>query len=132
LELSSTISVLTTWAHAAQLNEALPTKIKSEIIMKRTLLALPCLILAGAFATPSSAMPVGKPAVSESAVQEVGYRKCSWRHGHRHCRYVNDGPSVTIQLGRDRHRHHRRYGKRHYNNYGHHHHRRGGAEIRIR
>jgi len=95
--------------------------------MKRTLLALPALLIAGAFATPSMAMPVGKPAATESAAQEVGYRKCRWHNGHRHCRYVDDGPSVSIHLGRDRHRHHRRYGHRHHD-----HDRRGGAEIRIR
>jgi hypothetical protein len=103
------------------------TPINKEMIMKRCLLALPALLIAGAFATPSTAMPAGKSSTVVSAVQDVGYRKCAWRHGHRHCRYVDDGPSVSIQIGRDRHRHHRhnRYGDRRD-------HRGGGAEIRIR
>jgi len=95
--------------------------------MKRRLLALSALLTAGAFATPSTAMPVGKSSTVEPAVQEVGYRKCRWHNGHRHCRYVDDGPSVSVHIGRDRHRHHGyRYGDRHHDR------RHGGAEIRIR
>ena len=68
--------------------------------MKRILLVLPAMIMAGALATPSSAMPVAKSgAAKSSAVEQIGYRKCGWHNGHKHCRYIRQLPSVSIELG---------------------------------
>lgn len=100
--------------------------------MKRYLIALPALVLAGAFATtPSTAMPAAKSTTAQtSAVEQVGYRKCFWRHGHRHCRWIDDGPSVSIEFGR-KHRHHgHRYG--HRRGYGHYGHNDSGIRLRVR
>jgi hypothetical protein len=71
----------------------------------------------GFFAVPASAAPLGVNGVqaetSQSTTAEpVSYRRCWWRDGHRHCRWVEDtygyGPSVGIYVGPNGHRHHRR------------------------
>ncbi len=96
--------------------------------MKRILLVLPAMVMAGALATPSSAMPVAKSGASEtSAVEQIGYRKCAWHNGHRHCRYVDNSPSVSIELG-NRHRH-RHYDRHHDHGYGHND---SGVKLRVR
>jgi hypothetical protein len=98
--------------------------------MKRILFVLPAIVMAGAVATPGNAMPVAKSAASEaSAVEQVGYRKCRWHDGHRHCRYVDDSPSVSIELGGRKHRHGHRYGHRHGHGHGHND---GGIKLRVR
>jgi hypothetical protein len=101
--------------------------------MKRFLLVVPAMVMAGALATPSSAMPVAKSGASDaSVVEQVGYRKCRWHDGHRHCRYVDDSPSVSIEFGK-RHRHGHRYGHRHDRHHDHGHgHNDGGVRLRVR
>ena len=91
--------------------------------MKRIFALLPAILLTATFVQPSSALPVAKSTVGSSAVEEVGYRKCRWHNGHRHCRWVEDGPSVILEFGgRDRHRH----GHHHHNNHHNNGHDRGG------
>jgi hypothetical protein len=102
--------------------------------MKRILLVLPAMMMSGALATPSSAMPVAKSGVAESsAVEQIGYRKCGWHNGHKHCRYVDNSPSVSIELGgRHRHRHGNHYGHRddhRGHGYGHND---SGVKLRVR
>ena len=63
---------------------------------------------------------------AESSVDKVGYRRCWWHNGHRHCRrsggyypyygygaspyYYGYGPSFGLYFGGGRrHHHHRRY-----------------------
>jgi hypothetical protein len=106
---------------------------KKEQIMKRYLAVLPALVMAGAFAaTPSTAMPVAKSTAQSSAtVEKVGYRKCYWRHGHKHCRWIDDGPSVSIEFGR-RHRHHHGYHYGHRRGHGHYGHNDSGVRLRVR
>src|SRR5690349_16965509 len=100
--------------------------------MKRILMVLPAVMMAGALATPSSAMPVAKSgAAPSSAVEQIGYRKCAWHNGHRHCRYIDDSPSVSIELGgRHRHRHGHHYDRHHHDHgYGHND---SGVKLRVR
>jgi hypothetical protein len=49
-----------------------------------------------------------------SVTEQVGYRRCWWRNGHRRCRWVDEGysygPSINLEIGGERHgqrRHHR-------------------------
>jgi hypothetical protein len=103
--------------------------------MKRYLVGFAAAIMAGALASPISAMPVGKsvPAAETAVVEQVrdGYGKHRHyrKHGHRHYgrsygryygnRYYDRGPSFRFGYG-DRYRGHR---------YGHN---RGGFGIWIR
>ena len=53
---------------------------------------------------------------AQSSVEKAAYRRCWWRHGVRHCRWVGDdygyydngpyyyGPSVGLYFGGGRHR----------------------------
>ena len=100
--------------------------------MKRFLLVLPAMMMAGALATPSSAMPVAKSGAAQtSAVEQIGYRKCGWHNGHRHCRYVDDSPSVSIELG-GRHRHRHGHNNDHRRGHGYGHNDGGGVKLRVR
>jgi hypothetical protein len=94
-------------------------------------------VLAASFATiPTQAAPLSAPSTDikagqTSSVDRVAYRRCWWRHGHRHCRwygryyrpydyypFASDpyyyGPSIGFYFGGGGHRH--RF-------HGHHHHR---------
>lgn len=103
-------------------------------MMKLWLSTLSALVLAGTLATSAQALPLAKSGATEpAAVQEVGYRKCWWKYGERHCRYVSGGPSVNLYIGNGR-RHYRgnRYGNRYGYRGDHRGDRRGGVGIRIR
>jgi len=73
-------------------------------------------------ATPASAAPASglkgiDAGSSGSLAEHVGYRRCWWSHGYRHCRWVGDGyynygPSFSLRFGHRHHRHHGYY--RHY------------------
>ena len=69
----------------------------------------------GLLASSASAAPLasldGVKADSTSATEQVADRRCWWRDGRRHCRYVESygyGPSVGVTIGDgrrgDRHR----------------------------
>ena len=62
----------------------------------------------GFFAAPAFAAPLGtmdgiKAGDARSAVEQVNYRRCWWRNGHRHCRWVGDGygygPGIGLYFG---------------------------------
>jgi hypothetical protein len=62
----------------------------------------------GFFAAPAFAAPLGtmdgiKAGDATSAVEQVNYRRCWWRYGHRHCRWVGDGygygPGIGLYFG---------------------------------
>ena len=71
----------------------------------------------GFLAAPASAAPLGamdgiRSGDAASAVEQASYRRCWWRNGHRHCRWVDDGygPGVNLYFGGGRHhRHHRHH-----------------------
>ena len=72
----------------------------------------------GMFATPSMAAPASglkglEAGQSAPVAEQVGYRRCWWRHGYRHCRWVDDGysygPGISLRFGGHRHHHYGRY-----------------------
>jgi hypothetical protein len=73
----------------------------------------------GFLAVPASAAPLGsvggvKVGTGVSAAEQVAYRRCWWRDGRRHCRWVEGygyGPSVGVYIGDGRrgHRHRRHH-----------------------
>ena len=70
----------------------------------------------GFLTAPASAAPLGSvdgvKSGTASAAEQVAYRRCWWRNGHRHCRWVDDGygygPGVNLYFGGGRHGHHHR------------------------
>jgi hypothetical protein len=92
-----------------------------ELRMLSKLLSAGGLALAlGLLTVPASAAPAnnlaGMKDRSTSAVEDVAYRRCWWRDGRRHCRYVERygyGPSIGVYIGDGRrghrHRRHHRY-----------------------
>jgi hypothetical protein len=89
--------------------------------MLKTLSLSTVLLAFGVLATPSLAAPASglkgiESTTTSSITEQVGYRRCWWRYGHRHCRWVDGyGPGVSLYFGERHHgyRHHRRY-YRHY------------------
>jgi hypothetical protein len=76
-------------------------------------------LLLGYLVAPVSAAPLASMTGAKndtSATEQVNYRRCWWRNGHRHCRWVGDGygygPGVNLYFGGRGHRshgdHHRR------------------------
>jgi hypothetical protein len=70
-------------------------------------------LVAPASASPLSSVTGAK--TDTSATEQVNYRRCWWRNGSRHCRWVEEygyGPSVNLNFGDgrrgDRHREHHR------------------------
>src|SRR5262245_14803236 len=80
------------------------------------------LIAFGVLATPSLAAPASglkgiEANTSSSMTEQVGYRRCWWRHGYRHCRWVGGydyGPSINLHFGGRHHGHHRGYYRHRY------------------
>lgn len=72
---------------------------------------------APALAAPASGLKGLESTTTSSLTEQVGYRRCWWRYGHRHCRWVGGyGPSISLHFGgRHGHRHYRRY--HNYNRY---------------
>ena len=72
----------------------------------------------GVFTAPASAAPTANlqgaaPEAGTSAGEQVSYKRCYWRHGHRHCRRVHSyGPSVGLYWGGGHHRGWRGHGYR--------------------
>jgi hypothetical protein len=68
----------------------------------------------GYLVTPASAAPLAsvsgaKTGNDTSATEQIAYRRCWWRHGHRHCRWVHEygyGPGVNLYFGDGRRHHH--------------------------
>jgi hypothetical protein len=89
-------------------------------------LSFTTLVLAlGVLTAPASAAPVSglkgiESGTNASAADQVAYRRCWWRYGHRHCRWVDDGygygPSIRFRFG-DRHYRHRHHGYHHWRQY---------------
>jgi len=71
---------------------------------------------APALAAPASGLKGIEATTTSSLTEQVGYRRCWWRYGHRHCRWVDDGysygPSINLRFG-GRHGHHRHYRRYH-------------------
>jgi hypothetical protein len=87
----------------------------SAMLSKYTAIAAFALSL-GYLAMPASAAPLAsvtgaRAGNDTSATEQIAYRRCWWRNGHRHCRWVEEygyGPGVNLYF-RDggRHHHHR-------------------------
>jgi hypothetical protein len=71
----------------------------------------------GYLATPASAAPLAsmtgaKAGNDTSATEQIAYRRCWWRNGYRHCRWVEEygyGPGVNLYFGDGRRGHHDRH-----------------------
>jgi len=86
--------------------------------MKYCLSAAAGALVLGLATMSAQAAPAGSTtglkaaAGTETSVDQVGYRRCWWHHGHRHCRYYGDrgyygyGPGINFYWGGHRHRHH--------------------------
>lgn len=81
------------------------------------LVSIAAMALAFGFVTaPASAAPIGsvngvQVADGASIAEQVGYRKCRWHNGRKHCRWVEGygyGPSVGVHIGDGDRRGHRR------------------------
>jgi hypothetical protein len=67
-------------------------------------------------ATPASAAPLAsvtgaRAGNDASATEQIAYRRCWWRHGIRHCRWVEEygyGPGVNLYFRDGDRRHHHR------------------------
>ena len=86
-------------------------------------LSLTSVVLAfGVLASPAVAAPASSlqslEAANSSLTEQVGYRRCYWHRGHRHCRWVDDGylygPSINLNLGGGHRCHRHRRHHRHY------------------
>jgi hypothetical protein len=86
--------------------------------MWKSLTASGLLLALGTFALPAAAAPLAgangvTAGIQTSAAEKAAYRRCWWRHGVRHCRWVYDdygywdngyygygyGPSVGVFIG---------------------------------
>lgn len=75
----------------------------------------------GAQAAPAASATQDMKATAgvQSSIEKAAYRRCWWRHGVRHCRFVGDsyyddgpyyyGPSVGLSFGGGRGHHHHRH-----------------------
>jgi hypothetical protein len=85
------------------------------MLWKTTAIAAFALSL-GYLATPSSAAPLAsvtgaRAGNDTSATEQIAYRRCWWRYGHRHCRWVEEygyGPGVNLYFRDGGRRHHHR------------------------
>ena len=86
-------------------------------------LSLTSVVLAfGVLASPAVAAPASSlqslEAANSSLTEQVGYRRCYWHRGHRHCRWVDDGyrygPSINLNIGGGHRGHRHRRHHRHY------------------
>jgi hypothetical protein len=89
---------------------------RSNPSMLKSLSITTVLLAFGALSAPALAAPASglkgiEAATTSSLTEQVGYRRCWWRYGHRHCRWVGGyGPSINLHFGeRHGHRHYRRY-----------------------
>lgn len=63
---------------------------------------------APALAAPASGLKGIEATTTSSLTEQVGYRRCWWRYGQRHCRWVGGyGPSINLHFG-GRNGHYRR------------------------